>query len=175
MTTWPIGRPKYLVLILSVVTLLTLPLLIPDHSDAYIPRSKQSCLWRHVKLKCSSATASTISFIELAFARHSACDLVPGTHTWLRPRYTYTRCMILAATAIMAMPSVNHRIHATKECEPFDTDSSTVGIDNRCSGCISHINEDFVGELKKTDRVIKGFGGATFCLSPGYTNFHTTK
>jgi hypothetical protein len=27
---------KYLVLILSIVTLLTLPLLVPDHSNAYI-------------------------------------------------------------------------------------------------------------------------------------------
>jgi hypothetical protein len=43
--------------------------------------------------------------------------MVPGAHTQL---------LILAATAIMAMPSVDHSIHATKECEPFDTDSSTL-------------------------------------------------
>jgi hypothetical protein len=52
--------------------------------------------------------------------------MVPGAHTQLRPQYTYTRHMILAATAIMAMPSVDHSIHATKECEPFDTDSSSL-------------------------------------------------
>jgi hypothetical protein len=35
-----------------------------------------------------------------------------------------------------------------------------VGIDNRCSGCISHVREDFIGLLQPTRRVIKGFGGS---------------
>eukprot|EP00978_Attheya_sp_CCMP212_P032841 scaffold129914_cov59-Attheya_sp.AAC.1 len=41
----------------------------------------------------------------------------------------------------------------------FDTDSGLIGVDNRCSGCISHIAEDFIGELRDSGRVIKGFGG----------------
>ena len=41
----------------------------------------------------------------------------------------------------------------------FDTDSYQIGIDNRCSAsCISHVGSDFVGELKKVNRPIKGFG-----------------
>ena len=42
----------------------------------------------------------------------------------------------------------------------FDTDSSPVGIDNRCTGCISHVAEDFVGQLRDSDKSIKGFGGS---------------
>ena len=42
----------------------------------------------------------------------------------------------------------------------FDTDSAPVGIDNRCTGCISHIAEDFVGQLRDSDKSIKGFGGS---------------
>ena len=42
----------------------------------------------------------------------------------------------------------------------FDTDSATVGIDNRCSACISHQLSDFDGPVAKVDRTIKGFGGA---------------
>jgi hypothetical protein len=42
---------------------------------------------------------------------------------------------------------------------PFDTDSSLIGIDNRCSGCITHIRTDIPGELVECSRAIKGFGG----------------
>ena len=41
----------------------------------------------------------------------------------------------------------------------FDTDSKLVGIDNRCSACISHDITDFVGTLTESNRTIKGFGG----------------
>lgn len=51
---------------------------------------------------------------------------------------------------------------ATKEhAVKFDTDAAPIGIDNRCSGCISHVSSDFVGELKQSNRGIKGFGGIT--------------
>ena len=42
----------------------------------------------------------------------------------------------------------------------FDASSVEVGINNRCTGCISHARRDFVGELKPSDRVIKGFAGS---------------
>ena len=42
----------------------------------------------------------------------------------------------------------------------FDTDSAPVGIDNRCTGCISHIAQDFIGELRDSNKSIKGFGGS---------------
>jgi hypothetical protein len=41
----------------------------------------------------------------------------------------------------------------------FDTDSKAIGIDNRCSACISHDTTDFVGELRDSHRRIKGIGG----------------
>ena len=37
----------------------------------------------------------------------------------------------------------------------FDTDSFSIGVNNRCSGCISHKGEDFVRPLKECHRVIK--------------------
>ena len=42
----------------------------------------------------------------------------------------------------------------------FDTDSARVGINNRCSGCISHVATDFIGELVKSNVAIKGFAGS---------------
>ncbi|GAX15565.1 hypothetical protein FisN_3Hu032 [Fistulifera solaris] len=41
----------------------------------------------------------------------------------------------------------------------FDTDSAPVGIDNRCTACISHDIRDFEDPPIPTKRHIKGFGG----------------
>ena len=41
----------------------------------------------------------------------------------------------------------------------MDTDSVPIGIENCCSLCISHVPEDFVGNLIPSNREIKGFGG----------------
>ena len=42
----------------------------------------------------------------------------------------------------------------------LDTDAYSIGIDSRCSGCMSGFTQDFVGPLNDTDRVVKGFMGA---------------
>ena len=41
----------------------------------------------------------------------------------------------------------------------FDSDAKQIGIDNRCSACISHYINDFVGPVVKSNKVIKSFGG----------------
>ena len=41
----------------------------------------------------------------------------------------------------------------------FNTDSAPIGVDNRCTACISHAIEDFEGPLEECNRAIKGFGG----------------
>lgn len=66
------------------------------------------------------------------------------------------------AYSAIAMParianSMGEPIHVFNSV--FDTDSSLVGVDNRCSACISHEKKDFIGELTPVNRAIKGFGG----------------
>ena len=41
----------------------------------------------------------------------------------------------------------------------FDTDSHAIGLDNRCTACISNRIEDFEGPVTKTDRTIRAFAG----------------
>ncbi len=60
--------------------------------------------------------------------------------------------------SVLAMQA--HATVAMERQTTFDTDAETIGIDNRCSGCISHIREDFVGELRPSNRVVKGFAGS---------------
>lgn len=47
-----------------------------------------------------------------------------------------------------------------KEKGIFDVDSDPVGIDNRCSACMSHVRSDFKGNIVKTTRTIQVFGGS---------------
>ena len=62
--------------------------------------------------------------------------------------------------AVMAMTVLAMHANAhTERKTRFDTDSETVGVDNRCSGCISHVKDDFIGDLQECNRAIKEFGG----------------
>ena len=68
-----------------------------------------------------------------------------------RPRGTPIAMTVLAMQANATI--------ATERKTQFDKDSETIGIDNRCSGCLPHVRDNFVGELRQTDRVVKGFAG----------------
>jgi hypothetical protein len=63
---------------------------------------------------------------------------------------------IITAMSVLAMRANAHTERITR----FDTDSDVIGIDNRCSGCISHVRSDFIDTLRPTTRVIRGFGGS---------------
>ena len=65
-----------------------------------------------------------------------------------RPRKRWPKVAILAYWA-MAMQAKS--ADATQRVIHFDTDSRPLGVDNRCSGCISSFVEDFegVGESSK--------------------------
>ena len=66
----------------------------------------------------------------------------------------YTASMAQQAVAFQA----RHNFHESRAT--FDTDSGPVGIDNRCSACMSHVIQDFEDTPRPTNRVIKGFGGS---------------
>jgi len=47
---------------------------------------------------------------------------------------------------LTALPAVamQANVKQSERMTPFDTDTQWIGVDNRCSGCISHIKSDFV-------------------------------
>ena len=61
-------------------------------------------------------------------------------------------------TAILAMQA--RTAVAIERIAQFDTDTEWIGVDNRCTGCISHVKNDFVGPFMQSHRIVKGFGGA---------------
>ena len=69
---------------------------------------------------------------------------------------------LIDCATIYAMPAVamQANVKQSERMTPFDTDTQWIGVDNRCSGCISHVKSDFVGRLLPTTRTIKGFAGS---------------
>ena len=74
-----------------------------------------------------------------------------GYHKFRRRTKIRTRRICLALTT-KTRPQ-------PKRGSPFDSDSELIGIDNRCSLCISHVLQDFPDGIQDCDTVIKGFGG----------------
>jgi hypothetical protein len=60
------------------------------------------------------------------------------------------------AMAVIAMESTS-KDKPRSQLVQFDTDSMTVGVDNRGTVCISDRREHFVGELTLGRKIIKGF------------------
>ena len=63
------------------------------------------------------------------------------------------RCLIVNKSRAKKRKNVSSRTVL------FDSDAKQIGIDNRCSACISHDINDFVGTAVKSNRIIKSFGG----------------
>ena len=92
---------------------------------------------------------SLIRFIIILGLRwlHYGSSLTPST----------SRKCILANVAL-ACPV--KQIASKERTIKFNTDTEPIGVDNRCSACISPYIEDFIGPLEDTNKTIKGFAGA---------------
>ena len=67
------------------------------------------------------------------------------------------------AISLLALPLVAHSSElGIKSQRNFqvDADSRHIGIENRCTACISHQVSDFLPDLERSHRMIKGFGGS---------------
>ena len=84
----------------------------------------------------------------------------PTTHLPSRLNYCQggTKFARFLVASIIAQAAATQPYHLG-ENGPSYTNSKLVGIDNRCSACISHNRADFPGKLTKCTRPIKGFGG----------------
>ena len=79
----------------------------------------------------------------------------------LWPRRGRTRGLAgsLAMASIIVMAHQGQRERSALRAQ-FDTDSTRIGIDNRCTACIADESKFFVGALRPVTRTIKGFGGS---------------
>ena len=72
-------------------------------------------------------------------------------------RKSQRRFISIACTAT----AMNAELDKRSNIVPFDSDSAPIGVDNRCSACISHILKKFIGNyLVDSSQTIKGFAGS---------------
>ena len=85
--------------------------------------------------------------------KHDKNDQEPPTQ-WTDHSLLATDLSETLAEPILCSQAQNALVRREQELI-FDPDSALVSIDIRCSGCISQVATDFIGELVKSD--VKGF------------------
>ena len=133
----------------------------PDDCQGYIPKSQRSrynrlmAQWSLVLkswLKQGFEKMEMYVFNLKTRKKHSKMYSMATKHSSFSSRSTRLLALQAVAMSATANASYNHQM--------FDTDSCPVGIDNRCSACISHKIEDFIDTPMESSRVIKGIGGS---------------
>jgi hypothetical protein len=71
-----------------------------------------------------------------------------------------SKLLSLLAYSAVCMTTEAMLVQAQSTTGSFDTDSKHIGIDNRCTACISHDETDFIGGITASNRWIKEFGGS---------------
>jgi Reverse transcriptase (RNA-dependent DNA polymerase) len=150
---------------MAVIMALTIELEGASTEPRHVPRSKRTW-WGKLTIRWVNQTVDELT------------DMLVRNSKWLQRgtkthRYYQTRSIAhqvagtrgrhrLASAMAMAMViAMEHRTNGKSlNMATFDTDSRSIGIDNRCTACISDNTKDFIGELKPSMREIKGFGGS---------------
>lgn len=142
-TQYPLGqiqanRYHTVAVVITVLGIVLLSILECGHTY-YVPKSCRPVTWSTTMRDLINITGD-----RHRFAQARATE--KGYHNYIQAYVV--ECFSTEEHA----PSKEHTVD-------FDADAATIGIDNRCSGCISHEINDFVGPLRDTTRVIRGFGG----------------
>jgi hypothetical protein len=157
--------------LLLLITLLVIQLVSFDEDDSetvYIPKSKQNRLWRYVRPTIRTWTNDIAQAIESSINgwstdnrnRTRIINSSARESIFRTPKKRGTTIISMLAFAAVAMQAHGTGSYYDESMVLFDTDSATIGVDNRCTGCISNRVEDFDGPLVDSHRTIKGFGGS---------------
>ena len=136
----------------------------PINDSNYVPKSKRGFWAYRMKMGIINCTLRAAKSVEQFVDQHTTTTRLSPKRTnrsrVLRHNRTLCRRR-LTTLAMMSSIVVMDARHAKprERMGVFDTDSRTVGIDNRASACISNTPGDFEGPLRKCQRAIKGFGG----------------
>jgi hypothetical protein len=68
--------------------------------------------------------------------------------------------VILCKTALLALRAERNKSRNYQNIARFDSDSKSIGIDNRATAFMSGDPDDFDRDLRDSNRVVKGFGGS---------------
>ena len=122
-----------------------------NEANEYIPKRKRNKIYQMLNRKghmCTKIIEKTIDLILIKLtSKHTCKNMRKSRYTKRSNTYRY------AYTVVALEAKANKRMNTAR----FDTDLAPVGIDYRCTGCISHVAEDFLGPLHDSGKAIKGF------------------
>ena len=90
---------------------------------------------------------------------HTKMNQIKQTRVKDTTKHVYKKTSKLMALTTVPTVSLDETKYTARTIPQWDTDSGLVGIDKRCSACLSHDPDDFIGEITQCNRLIKGFGG----------------
>jgi len=132
-------------------------LMIPPEENERVPEDR--CIIAKANRVASRVADKLLSWYYYLFgysklkSRQNSRPLIRPTKNRISTHSTKALCMLTILAAA-------HASEAVPSKTSFDTESFKIGVDNRCSASISNVRNDFVpGSLKKTNRVVTGFGG----------------
>ena len=132
---------------------------ITSNDTAYVPKSSRSKLGMWLRNKMQEITYLCGNRLSMVIDKVISSKIFRTKRkrklNRASMRWSYVSIKVESATAMTSQVR-----YYNAKVSKFDVDSSSIGIDNRCSACISHLPEDFVGPLKDSDRTIKGFAGS---------------
>ena len=126
----------------------------PPTSDDASPRRKKSLVMK-IWTKVEQTAANILDWMILKtqhWGRRQRGRSISPVLTGQRKDWS-SKLLRLYVASVVAMAASSHA-NSVAESGPFDTDSDIVGIDNRCSGCITHVRSDIPGELQECRRII---------------------
>jgi hypothetical protein len=138
----------------------------------YVPKSQSSKLWtlllpikawtnemaKAIESSINNWTSSARARRKIARMHHSARRIDSS-------RRKGSLGVGMMAFAAVAMEANGVQSNYLTTMVTFDADSVPVGVDNRCTGCISNQIEDFEGPMVESNGATKGFGGSrTACM-----------
>ena len=96
-------------------------------------------------------------FFNILFFLASHMHIQRKQNRWKRKKKSWKWKLRPIVTLSLLSLSFTTRYHHTV---PVDTDSESIGVDNRATACISHKIDDFIGELHDSNLVIIGYNGS---------------
>ena len=143
---------KSISLLMVICYLIGINNMIESNDTIYIPKAKRGKMDKWLtRLNVCVYTMAEILESALRTTRRKVQRSSKRSTSILYPK---RKAVIMSAMALQT------QIGTHTNTVRFDTDSAMVGIDNRCTACISHFAQDFIGPLIDSKRSIKGFGGS---------------
>lgn len=153
-TTWVLSYGKYGCLYIIMTVVLIIGCYLTTDEQGYVSnKSQQKTMYQQTKVYMTEKAYRWFTYIDTwvySFKRVRIKHHQSNGETRSSRNHRYTR-----AKTVVVMPSTSSPVYDPDIS--FDSDSRLIGVDNRCSACITHVREDIPGKIVPSNRTIQAF------------------